>query len=114
MKALGGGPLRHGFNCPGVLDHRFLDEDRRRARSASRSRRSARVDRDRLAPDDQVDEGVEGVVLESQTTTCPRPRRGLNDVPQQVMCQRTLRHDVLNLQADGVGLAAPTQIGSTR
>src|SRR6185436_11879299 len=63
------------------------------------------IDGNGLAPDGQVDERVEGVVLEvADDDPLDGAVECLNDVAQQVVRQGTLWHDVLNLQADGVGL----------
>ena len=87
----------------------FLDEDGRPGAQRERDGIArARVDGDRLATDGQVDQRVEGVLLQvADDHLVHRAVERLDDVAQQVVGHRTLRRDVLDLQADGVGLVPP-------
>jgi hypothetical protein len=73
-----------------------------------------RVDGDGAGRRLQVDERVERVLLQVADDDLLHCRlQILDDVPDQVVCHRPRRLDVLDLQRDGVGLEHATQIGGT-
>ena len=93
----------------GVVDDRVLDEDRRpRPQRQRNGIARPRVDGHRVAVERQVDERVEGVLLQvADDDLLHRRLEVRDDVAQQIVRHRPRRGDVLDLQRDGVGLEDP-------
>ena len=106
VQPLGVGLVGGRIDRLGVVDHRFLDEDRRPRAQRQRDRVARpRVDRHRVAVHREVDQRVERVLLQvADDDLLDRRLQVVDHVPQQVVRHRPRRRDVLDLQRDGVRL----------